>query len=284
MKKLIKEIRIKSGLSQIEMADWLGVTFATVNRWENGHTEPNKAVQLGIYEFCKAHGVPLADMTVRKVESEAAAYAKAGREVLFHGSKEGISGAISPSSRKQCDFGSGFYMGNDARQALCRIADFSETVMYVVSVATDKLNVLNVEPGIDWAMLVAYNRGKMETAKGTGFYRKYEAMLTGKDMVIGSIANDRMYYVLDSFFQGNLTDEALVASLKTLDLGRQYVAVSSKACRKVKIEKEMKMSFLELLSMRDVSTDMRKAGVVQAMQLCREYRRKGRYFDELIGE
>ena len=35
-------------------------------------------------------------------------------------------------------------------------------------------------------------------------------VLEGYDMVIGSIANDRMFYVLDSFFEGTITDTALV--------------------------------------------------------------------------
>lgn len=31
--------------------------------------------------------------------------------ILYHGSKSGIHGSIAPVSRKQCDFGKGFYMG-----------------------------------------------------------------------------------------------------------------------------------------------------------------------------
>ena len=37
----IKDIRRKSLLSQIEFADEIGVSFSTVNRWENGKTAPN---------------------------------------------------------------------------------------------------------------------------------------------------------------------------------------------------------------------------------------------------
>lgn len=31
--------------------------------------------------------------------------------ILYHGSKNGLSGAIKPMSREKCDFGRGFYMG-----------------------------------------------------------------------------------------------------------------------------------------------------------------------------
>lgn len=38
---LIKEIRTRTGLTQEKLAAKLGVTFPTVNRWEQGHTRPS---------------------------------------------------------------------------------------------------------------------------------------------------------------------------------------------------------------------------------------------------
>lgn len=45
MKELIKKIRTYLNMSQAELADLLNVSFATVNRWENEHTVPNKLAQ-----------------------------------------------------------------------------------------------------------------------------------------------------------------------------------------------------------------------------------------------
>lgn len=39
--KEIKNLRKQLGITQQEMADALGVSFATVNRWENGKTIPS---------------------------------------------------------------------------------------------------------------------------------------------------------------------------------------------------------------------------------------------------
>lgn len=38
----IKEIRKRLRLTQEEFAHKIGVTFATVSRWENGHSKPSK--------------------------------------------------------------------------------------------------------------------------------------------------------------------------------------------------------------------------------------------------
>jgi len=40
--ELVKDVRKQLGLSQEELAHALGVSFATVNRWENGKTVPSK--------------------------------------------------------------------------------------------------------------------------------------------------------------------------------------------------------------------------------------------------
>lgn len=144
------------------------------------------------------------------------------------------------------------------------------------------LNILDVPADLEWAMLVAYHRGRMETIKGTEFYNRYKAMTEQNDLVIGSIANDRMFHVIDNFFHGNLTDAALVNSLSALELGKQYVAVTSKGCNAVQIEKEVPISYLEKLVMSEVSETNRVKGVSLANDICKNYRREGLFFDEIL--
>ncbi len=36
----IKALRLKKGMTQEQFAEGVGVSFATVNRWENGHFKP----------------------------------------------------------------------------------------------------------------------------------------------------------------------------------------------------------------------------------------------------
>ena len=187
MRKLIKSIREYLGLSQTEFADKIGVTFATVNRWENGRAIPTKLAQTTLYEYCKEHGVPVYQMILEKIKAYANAVPRDGdRMLLYHGSKSGIVGEIAPKSREMCDFGKGFYMGTDPGQPLTLICDFEKSKFYVVSLDMKNLDTIEIKAALDWAMLVAYHRGRMEQIKGTALYDKYSKIDAGKDIVIGS--------------------------------------------------------------------------------------------------
>lgn len=59
MGNIIYAIRETLGISQEEMAGLLGISFATVNRWENGRSKPNKMAQLRLYDLCREKGVEL---------------------------------------------------------------------------------------------------------------------------------------------------------------------------------------------------------------------------------
>lgn len=283
MQDLIKKIRLYMNMSQTEFAERLNVTFATVNRWENGRALPNKLAQDKIYHLCKEQSVPVYDMVLEKIEiASRNIELEQGRVLLYHGSKSGIEGDIAPRSRKQCDFGEGFYMGTEPSQALTLICDYESARFYIVSILVDELAVLDVPADLEWAMIVAYHRGRMEKIKGTAFYNKYQEITKNKDLVIGSIANDRMFFVIDNFFIGNITDIALVNSLSALELGKQYVAVTKRGCEAVRIEKEIRISYLEKLFMKNVSEANRVNGSSLANDICKKYRREGLFFDEIL--
>ncbi len=53
----VKEVRRLLALSQEELAHALGVSFSTVNRWENGRTAPSKLAQRQFERFCEQRKV-----------------------------------------------------------------------------------------------------------------------------------------------------------------------------------------------------------------------------------
>jgi len=50
--ELVKEIRRQLSLSQEDLARALGISFATVNRWENGLVKPSKLAKAQLENFC----------------------------------------------------------------------------------------------------------------------------------------------------------------------------------------------------------------------------------------
>ena len=57
--RLVKELREKLILTQQEFANLLGVSFASINRWETGRHEPTIKVKRMIVELCKENSIDL---------------------------------------------------------------------------------------------------------------------------------------------------------------------------------------------------------------------------------
>ena len=281
LSRIIQYIREESALSQEEFAEKIGVGRLAVTRWENDKAVPNRIAQTRIYDVTKENGTPLFDYITK---DSAEHRVNDGSIILYHGSKSGIEGEIRPASRNRCDFGKGFYMGTLVHQPLTLIYNFDKAALYTLELDLRGLKVLHIPPGIDWAMLVAYSRGKLESKAGSAFYEKYEKMLDGYDVAIGSIANDRMFHVLDRFFMGDITDLGLIKSLSVVQLGEQYVALTENACRQIRILERRKFSELENLCIHDKSEQNRRSGIETANEICRTYRREGRFFDEILND
>ena len=278
MKVLIKKMRELVGMSQEQFAKELGTSVVSINRWENGKSLPNPMAQQQLYSFCEKHNVDIANVIVDKyryVHDD-------DRLILYHGSKQGIVGDIQPKSREDCDFGVGFYTGTDTIQPLTLVCGEPNPKFYVVDLKLEGLKVLEMELGLEWAMVVAYHRGYMDIIKGTEMYEKYAHFLDGYDMVIGYIANDRLYTELTRFFNGDITDVALMNCLVALDLGKQYVAKTQKGCDAFSIVTESDIYQLELLALREKSAIRRKESYAIASEIEKKYRREGKYFDEIL--
>lgn len=274
--EIIKEIRSRLNLSQNEFAEKLGVSFATVNRWEKGRCKPSQIAVNAIKNLCVNSNIDFSQFEGNHIVSSNETV------ILYHGSKSGIRGAIAPISRERCDFGKGFYMGTDRTQPLTLICNYPNAKIYTLSVDLSELKILDVEVGLDWALLVAYNRGKMDSVKHSAIYKRFADMSKDCDMIIGCIADDRMFVVLDRFFNGEITDLALINSLSALKLGKQYVALTEKACQNITILDEQELTDADRGKLKQESEANRSKGIAMAIEICRQYRREGRFFDEIL--
>jgi DNA-binding transcriptional regulator YiaG len=56
LSELIRELRGRTGLTQEKFAAKLGVTFPTINRWENGRTIPSPLAMQKLEDFMRKMG------------------------------------------------------------------------------------------------------------------------------------------------------------------------------------------------------------------------------------
>lgn len=55
--ELLKDVRRQLGISQEELVHELGVSFATLNHWENAKTSPSMLVYRQFDAFCKSQPI-----------------------------------------------------------------------------------------------------------------------------------------------------------------------------------------------------------------------------------
>lgn len=55
----VKHVRSELKLSQEDLAHELGVSFATINRWENGNYNPSRLAKKAFEDFCLRNSIAL---------------------------------------------------------------------------------------------------------------------------------------------------------------------------------------------------------------------------------
>lgn len=201
---------------------------------------------------------------------------------LFHGSKSGIEGEIAPLSREDCDFGRGFYLGDSPSQPLTLVCHYPHPVFYRCELDLDGLRTYEFASRYAWALYIAYCRKKLDQCVGSPLYDRIAGLVKGVDVVVGKIANDRMFMVLNDFFDGAITDKAMLSSLEVLNLGRQYCTKTPLACSRVHIADQRVITSGECLALQVKAENQRNRAIQLTNAIYKQYRRDGLFFDEFI--
>lgn len=68
--RLVRELRERTGLTQEKFAARLGVTFPTINRWENGRARPSPLAMEKIEALLRSMGERGSDLLVELLGDE----------------------------------------------------------------------------------------------------------------------------------------------------------------------------------------------------------------------
>lgn len=210
---------------------------------------------------------------------------------LYHGSKNGIHGNINPTvDRESCDFGKGFYTGDNPNQPMGLIANWDNSIFYTLNCNITGLKVkefgATYSDNIDWELYVAYNRGRLDT-KYEILNNRYLAYNNYYD-IIGAIADDCMFRAINEFFDGNISDLALIEALKFVDLGNQYLFKTPYSCNKehLMIIESRHLEADEIVQADEAEKQRIKSSknLIDTLKIMYRHSTDCKYFDEIIKE
>lgn len=151
------------------------------------------------------------------------------RTVLFHGSKEGLSNVNVDGSRDNCDFGKGFYLGETYQQALSFVCEKENASIYSFRYCLDNLKVKKFDCNLDWMLAICFYRGGIKEYASNKRIKKIIEEVENADVIIAPIADNKMFYIMAQFMDGEINADVALHSLSASKLGLQYVFKTDKA-------------------------------------------------------
>ena len=103
------------------------------------------------------------------------------------------------------------------------------------------------------------------------------------DYLIAPIADNRVYQTINDFINGLITDEACLHAISLTDLGKQYVFKTMKAINCLECLDRLYLCKDEKEHYKTLRNKKMNEYISQVKMAFIEYRRKGKYFDELFG-
>ena len=262
-----------------EFANEIGVSYSTVSRWK----EPGETVSLAnlekIYEYAFKKRIRLNKIKEQLFREECLE----NHVLLFHGAKTDILGDISvEKSRKNNDFGRGFYCGESLEQSAMFVSNFPHASLYMLDF--DKTGMRELRLGVeqDWMLMIAFFRGKLTAYENHPMIRRILNRLNGIDYVVAPIADNRMFQIIDSFSEGEITDVQCQHCLSATNLGNQYVFLTQRAADRIQVLRKCYLASVEkeaYISIRSEDSGVSNDKVKIAR---RQYRGQGKYIEDIL--
>lgn len=275
----LKAIRAILGLTQAELASQIGIERITISRNELGKTTPSAKLLEQIYSFAFKNNIKLNKLK----EMLWLDNLQNGHKLLFHGAKSEIIDELEINrSRKNNDFGQGFYTGEKYEQAISFISGFDKSCVYMLDFCDKDLKHKQYGVNQEWMMTIAYYRGALEEYKHHPIVKKLAEESRLYDYIIAPIADNRMFQIINSFIYGEITDEQCKHCLSATNLGSQYVFITEKSLKNLKLVERCYVSDNERQYYKNLRSSDTKLGDDKVKLARIKYRGKGHYIDEIL--
>lgn len=267
------------GLSVADLAKQIGVAERSVYGWKTNSEQVSPKNLEKIYDFAYSKDIRLNKIREQFCREECTA----GHKVLFHGSKTYIDGTLSVEKAKDGnDFGRGFYCGESLVQSAMFVSSYPASSLYIVDFDPAELKHIHLGVTRDWMLMIAYFRKRLDAYADHPIIQELLAQLEGVDYIVAPIADNRMFEIIDSFIDGEITDVQCQHCLSATNLGNQYVFVTPKALSQVKLLHHCYLAQAEKKAYLSSKMDEHKVSNDKVKLARKQYRGQGDYIEDIL--
>lgn len=267
------------GITATDLANNIGVTPTTISRWRKNEENVSVSNLNGFYNFAFNKGIRLNKIKEQLFKEDC----PSNSTILFHGAKTYIEGEISIEKSKSAnDFGRGFYCGESLEQSAMFVASYPESSLYILEFDKSGLSHTQLNVDRDWMLLIAYFRNKLTDYSEHPIILNLLSKLEGVDYIVAPIADNRMFEIIDSFIEGEITDVQCQHCLSATNLGNQYVFVTNKALSQLKVLRHCYLAPAEKNYYLTSKQEESRIGNDKVKVARRQYRGQGEYIEEIL--
>ena len=261
------------GINKLELSEATGISRSTLDSVEKKGVATNEVCEkLYSYIYRRDYRLNLVKEELIKEKY---------RNVLFHGSKYGLSEVTVSGSRNNCDFGNGFYLGQTYHQALSFVCEYDKASVYSFRYSFDGLKMIEFGCSLDWMLAICYFRGTIEEYAESSIVQGLVKKLKDADVVVAPIADNKMFYVMSQFAEGEINADVALHSLSASGLGFQYIIKTERALKKcIPIERY----YLSVPEREDCRKSLIERGYLidTKLKLAKREFKEGLYIEELL--
>ena len=263
------------GINKLELSESTGISRTTLESIAQNGIATNEVCEK-LYSYIYKRGYRLNSVKEELIKE------KYGN-VLFHGSKYGLSEVTVSGSRNNCDFGNGVYLGQTYNQALSFVCEYDKSSVYSFRYSSDGLKKKEFDCSLDWMLAICFYRGTIKKFVNSVVIQKILKEIEDVDLIIAPIADNKMFDVMSQFAEGEINADVALYSLTASGLGLQYILKTDRALKKcIPIEKYY-LSVPEREACRETLIE-RSYAIDTKLKLAKREFRNGLYIEELLNE
>lgn len=274
----IKRICAYFDITSERFSEEIGLSRMQILRLSQNEDSPKKETLEKIYSFPFSRGINL-----NQGKSSLFSDNAKGRKLLFHGTSGDIKGEIDVNhSVPPNDFGNGFYAGETLTQGATWVAGNEYASVYCFYADLKQLKAMKFYPDRNWLYSILYYRGALRDYEIPNEVAELIYEIEQSDIIVAPIADNEVYATIQSFADSEMTDEACIHAISASNLGYQYVFKNNEACKRLLFLDRLYLCKQEKEEYIAKKRTLSKEGLEKSRLAKIEYRRKGRYFDEIF--